>query len=337
MKACTVSGAVMSSLRWLLTEGTKAVSEAAAGCESLLSRLPQFCGRRRSASNRHEFPNFLCEGPRLREEVPSFVLVKHLVVTGIFGIWCSGCLAVPIHHAKNMRSITADAAPPQVDLTFVKFGETSRDEVTKRLSWIDAGVTGKNFFVGRWAENNWDIVWGGASYPYMGGGSYEIWKTHNVIIDFDDQSWVIGVTQFADKNIIATLSSRLRQASEPTLDLTVAIKIPIEYLCLTDINNPSHIGDLMLSSDELKFLESPRGDKKGKYSYKTPAKNMTHITMGYSDPSQPQQICAILHFRLKTQVGKQMSVRVDLAGTAVLIKYLAEYGSGGQAVERKWD
>ena len=102
--------------------------------------------------------------------LPSFVLVKRLVVTGIPGIWCSGCLAVLIHHAKNMRSLSTDTAPPQVDLTFVKLGETPRDEVTERLSWIDTGVAGKNFFVGRWAENNWGVAWGAASYPYMGGG-----------------------------------------------------------------------------------------------------------------------------------------------------------------------
>ena len=261
--------------------------------------------------------------------LPFCVLAKRLLLMGLVGLWCCGCIAVPIHHAKKMRSGSTDTPPNQVDLTFIKVGETSHDEVSKRLSWIDAGVDAKAFFAGRWAENNWGVAWGAASFPYAGGGYNEIWKTHNVIIDFDDQSLVKGVTHFADKGIIAILSTRLKQASEPTLDRTVPIKRSIEYLRPIE-SNKAHLGDLILSEDELEFLESPDGNKKGKYSYKTAKQNISHITMGMSEPSEPQQICVVLHFKQKTRVGKQMSIRVTLAETAVLIKYLAEYDSAKQ-------
>ena len=214
-------------------------------------------------------------------------------------------------------------------MAFIKVGETSHDEVSKRLSWIDAGVDGKAFFAGRWAENSWGVAWGAASFPYAGSGYNEIWKTRNVIIDFDDQFLVKGVTHFRDKDIIAILSTRLKQASEPTLDRTVPIKMSVEYLRPFESNEP-HLGELILSKDELEFLESPDGNKKGKYDYKTSRPNVTHLTMGFSDPSHPQQICVVLHFKQKTRVGKQMSIRVTLVQTAVLIKYLAEYDSGVQ-------
>jgi hypothetical protein len=265
--------------------------------------------------------NSTCQGVKVLS-LPSCVLAKRLLLMGV-GLWCCGCIAVPIHHAKKMRSGSTDTPPKQVDLTFIKVGETSHDEVSKRLSWIDAGVDAKAFFAGRWAENNWGVAWGAASFPYAGGGYNEIWKTHNVIIDFDDQSLVKGVTHFADKGIIAILSTRLKQASEPTLDRTVPIKMSIEYLRPIE-SNKAHLGDLILSEDELEFLESPDGNKKGKYSFKTAKQNINHITMGMSEPSEPEQICVVLHFKQKTRVGKQMSIRVTLAETAALIKYLAE-------------
>ena len=255
--------------------------------------------------------------------LPSCVLAKRLLLMGLVGLWCCGCIAVQIHHAKKMRSGSTDTPPKQVDLTFIKVGETSHDEVSKRLSWIDAGVDAKAFFAGRWAENNWGVAWGAASFPYTAGGYNEIWKTHNVIIDFDDQSLVKGVTHFADKGIIAILSTRLKQASEPTLDRTLPIKMSIEYLRPME-SNKAYLGDLTLSEDQLEFLESPDGNKKGKYSYKTAKQNISRITMGMSEPSEPQQICVVLHFKQKTRVGKKMSIRVTLAETAALIKYLAE-------------
>jgi len=267
--------------------------------------------------------------------LPSCVLAKRLLLTGLVGLWCCGCIAVPIYHAKKMRSSSTDIPPRQVDLTFIKVGETSHGEVSKRLSWFDTGIGGKAFFAARWAENSWGVAWGAASFPYAGGGYNEIWKTHNVIIDFDDQFLAKGVTHFADKDIIAILSTRLKQASEPTLDLTVPIKMSIGYLRPFE-SNKAHLGDLILSEEELEFVGSPDGNKKGKYDYKTSRQNITHLTMSFSDPSQPQQICVVLHFKQKTRVGKQMSIRVTLAETAALIKYL-EYGSGKRPSDRKQD
>jgi hypothetical protein len=253
---------------------------------------------------------------------PSCALAKRALLTSLVGIWCSGCIILPIHHSKNMRSSSIDTPPRQVDLTFIKVGETSHEEVSKRLSWIDAGVDGKTFFAGRWAENSWEVLWGAAAYYYAAGGKNEIWKTHNVIIDFDDQSLVKGVTHFADKNIIAIFSPRLKHASEATLNLTAPIKMSIDYVY--DSASKQAPGDLILSEGELEFLEAPLGNQKGKYSYKTSRQNVTHMTMGVSDPSLPQQICVILHFKQKTRVGKQMTIRVTMAETAVLIKYLTK-------------
>ena len=257
--------------------------------------------------------------------VSFLVLAKRLLVAGFLGMWCAGCLVVPVHHAKKMKSLSTDPAPKQLDLTFIKLGETSRDEVTQRLSWIDTGVSGKNFFVGRWAENSWAVLWGAAAYYSANGGYNQVWNTHNVIIDFGDESVVTRVEQFKDKYIIANLAQRIRQAQEAKLDLSVPIKVPIRNSCFNDVNG--YPGNFILSRDELEFLESPT-DKNGKqkHSYKTPAENVTGITMGFDDPSQPQQICAVLHFRQKTRAGKKMSFRVDLVGTVSLVKYVTEYG-----------
>jgi hypothetical protein len=93
-----------------------------------------------------------------------------LVSVSILVLWCSGCLVVPIHHSKNMRSLSAEAPPKQIDLSFVKIGETSRDQVLERLGWIDTGVANPSFFLGRWADNSWGLAWGAASYYTAAGG-----------------------------------------------------------------------------------------------------------------------------------------------------------------------
>ena len=243
----------------------------------------------------------------------------------LLAFWCCGCLVIPIHHSKNMRSLSTEAPPKQVDLSFVKVGETSRDQVLQRLGWIDTGLHEQNFFLGRWAENSWGIAWAAGSYYTATGGYNQVWKAHNVVIDFDDQAMVSGIATFPDKELLATLAARLSPASERTLDLSVPITIPILYT--RDLGYESHAGNFLLSQEELEFRESPNGNKKQKYNFKTPPGNVTRVTMGSSDPAQPEQVCAVLHFRQKTAVGKQMTIYTKAADTALLLRYFAQYGS----------
>jgi hypothetical protein len=228
-----------------------------------------------------------------------------------------------------MRSLSAEAPPKQVDLSFVKKGETSRDQVLERLGWIDTGLDEQNFFLGRWAENSWGIAWGAASYYTATGGYNQVWKAHNVVIDFDDKAMVSGLATFPDKELLATLAARMSPASGRMLELSVPNTIPIQYT--RDLGHESHAGNLILSLEELEFLESPNGNKKQKYNYKTPVRSVSDLTMGFSDPAQPEQVCAILHFSRKTPVGKQMTIYAKVADTALLLRYFAEYGSLVQA------
>ena len=215
--------------------------------------------------------------------------------------------------------------PKQVDLSFVKIGETSRDQVLERLGWIDTGVADPSFFLGRWADNSWGLAWEAASYFTAAGGYNQIWKAHNVVIDFDGNTIVSGITAFPDKSMLATLAPRLRPASGHTLDLSAPITIPVEYI--RDLGHESHAGDLILSREELEFLESPNGTKKQKYNFKTSVENVTRMTLGSSDPAQPGEPCVVLHFQQRIPVGKQMTILAKLADTALLVQYFAKDGS----------
>jgi hypothetical protein len=94
-----------------------------------------------------------------------------------------------------------------VDLTLIQPGKTTRAEVMDNLKLIDTGYTGNRFFLGRWSSSSaggWVFLVG------MGGGignSARIWKSGNLLIEFDVNGIVKKYGTFKDSNLA---SSRLR-------------------------------------------------------------------------------------------------------------------------------
>ena len=244
---------------------------------------------------------------------PRFLFVSMLCFS------CSGCLVVPIHHKTHVRSASSEFPPKEVDLSFIREGSTTRNEVCERLAGINSGIATDNFFIGRWSQNSWNVFWGAAAYPYAQAGSNEVWKAHNVIIDFDENTIVSGFAFFRDRDFITIVSRRL--PALPNIDLTEPVKLTVRYFHNGDGEHP---GTLILSSTQLEFLEDQSGKNKSKYSFTTPAQNVAELTMDFfSDPSLPEQMSEVLHFKRKTRIGKKMKIRIGLAETATLIEYIA--------------
>jgi len=100
----------------------------------------------------------------------------------------SSCMVVPL----RARTMTRGAAAPEldhrgkIDLSFLRTGETTADEVRDKLGFVDTGVRAPNLFVGRWMTSRWMILWGIAGGYSADGGAERTWGLSNLVLTFDE-------------------------------------------------------------------------------------------------------------------------------------------------------
>lgn len=213
-----------------------------------------------------------------------------LALTAFVCAFCCGCV-VPIHTAKKTRVATGQLTTNTTDLSFIKAGTTSRADVIERLGWMDTGIKDDRFFIGRWAESSWGVLWFGA-VPYGAAGDWtRKWNAHNVLIDFDENGVVQQVSYFADKDTLATLSSLVSKYPSHTLDLSTPIEVPVEHFPGL---NELYYGKLVLAAQSFAFVENAEGRGKGKYDMQTSPDNLRDLiirTWYRADSKHPQQLC----------------------------------------------
>ena len=105
------------------------------------------------------------------------------------------------------------------------------------------------------------------------------------------------------------------------------IQAPVEY-----IRSGKHfLGTLVLSKDDLRFLEDRDKGSKVAYDFKTSPGNVRQLSMGSwvaKDSSYPENVVVTIHFRQKTAIGSKLTARVDLPTTMMLLKYIRQTQSG---------
>src|SRR5579871_1755782 len=118
------------------------------------------------------------------------------------------CVA-PVRVPKQDRGI--DRQSVGLDLTFLKPGSTTRDEITKKLAAIDTGVTQNNLFWGRWESSKWRLV--------GPGGNERDWHLQNLLVQFDRGGIVKRWVVTDDKGIGRQLELLAPVADDSPLDL----------------------------------------------------------------------------------------------------------------------
>jgi len=245
------------------------------------------------------------------------------------GVWtalvcacCSGCITVPVRVPTKTISVSGETGK-KLDLGFIKAGATTREEIVQKLGWVDTGVKDDNLFVGRWAESSWGVAWAAGGGYSAAGGWNRAWTTHNLILDFDEKGLVQQMSIVPDKEVIKTLSERISKDPLHSLDLSVPIKAPVEY-----IRAGKHfLGTLILSKDDFRFLEDREMGSKVAYDFKTPPENVSHLSLGSwvaSNSSHPENVVVTIHFRRRTAVGSKLVSRVDVPTTMILLKYIQQ-------------
>jgi hypothetical protein len=99
----------------------------------------------------------------------------------------------------------------KIDLTFVKAGITTREEVLSQVGWSDVGINRPSVFWGRWRSssaldlNRWD-------------DQRILWRGHNLLIEFDESNRVKRFQEFADKDLVTVVQGwfpALQNPKEP--------------------------------------------------------------------------------------------------------------------------
>lgn len=234
---------------------------------------------------------------------------------------CCGCLVIPIHHKPEMHGASGAPTLNKLDLTFLKVGTTSRQDVLDRLAWIDTGIGDDRFFFGRWKENSWVVSW---MVGLNAGGSSELWDVHNLIVDFDEKAIVRQITHFPNRRMITELSARLISDPSHSLDLSAPVTLNVAYL--HNQKQQREYGTLFLNPDAVGFVAHDPSVRE-EYNFETSPDNITRVTMNWVDPSEPgsmSEAIETIHFKRTTKLGRKITISLDLAGTVTLIKYLAQ-------------
>jgi hypothetical protein len=234
---------------------------------------------------------------------------------------CSGCI-VPMRVPTKTISVSGETGK-KLDLEFLKIGTTTREDVGQKLGWVDTGIKDDKLFVGRWAQSSWGVAWAAGGGYSAAGGWNRAWTTHNLVLAFDEKGVVEQMSLVPDKDIMHTLSERIAEDPGRSLDLSVPIESPIEY-----IHSGKHfLGTLVLSKDDLRFLEDRDKGSKVAYDFKTSPGNISHLSLGSwiaSDSAHPENVVVAIHFRQKTAVGSKLPARMDLPTMMTLSKYIRQ-------------
>lgn len=244
-------------------------------------------------------------------------------------IWvaCASCV-MPIRAPTKIQTTAGKGLKKTVDLNFIQPNKSTREEVESRLGWIATDVKDDRFFLGRWAESKWGVVWAIGGYATAAGGWSRHWKVHNLVVDFDERGFVEQFSEIPSEELLHVLMERVRRNHKSPLDLSVPIEIPVEYVTLWQTTP----GKLVLSPDSFAFVwdKNPIPKKKNQetelFKYQTVANNISNllsVNRGEVEADHPQFWAVRIEFErpVARGVGKRMDVKIDLPSTLTLIRY----------------
>lgn len=143
-----------------------------------------------------------------------------------------------------------------IDLSFLHSGQTTRAEVQERLKLIDTGYQGDHFFLGRWSSS----VWGAWVFLLWSGEGGRVWKSGNLLVEFDDAGIVKRFEPFDDAKALRHLAP---VAADMPLQLESPLELPVKYWKTEALLVAAKI---VLSKGTFDFEELGKHKKKHKFS-----------------------------------------------------------------------
>ena len=233
----------------------------------------------------------------------------------------SGCIgATPL--PRRTRT-PAGTEVKNIDLSFIHPGQTTRAEVKEKLKLIDTGYEGDRFFLGRWSSSSWGgwIVLAGMCCDAMGGGG-RVWKSGNLLVEFDEAEVVKRSDAFSDSGAIRALTP---VAENTPLQLSSPLELPVKYW--KPPSGQAVPARIVLTTNSLDFEEL--GEQKKKYKFSLPARDVLRVKAPLStipDPTytSPRLHCAHDLKKLGGPRGKDLSLQLTLPQLVTLMSYTSQ-------------
>jgi hypothetical protein len=185
---------------------------------------------------------------------------KHLRAAGALLLCLSlgGCIGVtPL---PKVTRTPQGVEEKTVDLDFIQPGTTTRAEVRDKLKLIDTGLQSERFFLGRWSSSSsggWIFLVG------LGGGvgnASRIWKSGDLLVEFDSAGLVTKSETFNDSHLNARL---LPVAAEATAVAPETVELSVTYWKANREGIPAKV---TLSASAFDFEELGTAKKKHKFT-----------------------------------------------------------------------
>jgi hypothetical protein len=233
---------------------------------------------------------------------------------------CIGATPLP----KRTRTPTGTEAK-DIDISFIHPGQTTRAEVKERLKLIDTGYEGEHFFLGRWSSSTWGgwFVLAGYYNGVAGGG--RVWKSGNLLVQFDEAGIVKGFEPFDDSRAIHTLAP---VAADTPLQLAAPLELPVKYWKIAGSQLVD--GKVVLSASTFDFEEL--GDRKKRHKFSLPARDVVRLETPYTirvpDPTYMSERlrCARDLKKIGGPRGKDLNLEVTLPQLVTLMSYVSQAG-----------
>jgi hypothetical protein len=228
---------------------------------------------------------------------------------------------VPMRAPTRSIGPAGEEVKGKIDLSFIHTGQTRRDEVIEKLSWMDRGVKDQRFFLGQWSSSSWGTDF---MVPLgLSGGGIDSWNrhwgTHNVLVEFDDRDVVKRYRVFPDAELVRELSARVAENPEPPLDLSRPMKVSIQH-----VYGPRKYsdGEFLLGADSFSYRE---GRDNPKHDFQISPKEIQRFGWGGSRiQGEAQYSGQTIYFTKRTAVGQKMTIRLRVGDLMLLVKYLSQ-------------
>ena len=224
--------------------------------------------------------------------------------------------------AMPMRRRTVGQQGPitDVDLAFIKNGQTTRAEILQKLGTTDVGLAGDRVFFGRWRTSKY-AAWAVTGLPTYSG---RIWQNANLLVNFDSAGRVENYEVFADKLLVEKLAPVVRD-TRVNPDEHMEVTIPCNQGC-------EAAADFILSQQSLEIAETTHIKGRRQFHYTIPAQQLTVIHVDrYQD--QVGYLMITMHFsrdlrEFQGPKGKNLHVQVTVPQLTKLLAYQSNIYAG---------
>jgi hypothetical protein len=185
---------------------------------------------------------------RALKEVRILSNLKYIALI-LLCVLTTACLPLPI---KTVRGVSGKAKSQ--DYSFIKEGQTTREEVIDKLGWMDSGIQEKRLFWGRWnySERVTIFVFPGAVGPYR---SY---TTCNLLIEFDERGIVSRSQRISEHDLTHELLAWHKQSSGSQAGRPMINSINVARI-FDDYRNTFIDATLRMGADSIEIVDTGQG------------------------------------------------------------------------------